>query len=200
MRSVKTAAADAGIRRRSSFVRRRRRDRRGLGILNGFLCGAGGPLFLNGYLGLRRFFGRGLGRYLLKLYRYAAGCCGVTRTGWPGGDGISWIWRSLAMRDEFIVAGSTGPRRNIWRHAAGPTRPIIGNGAGESAARSEHRTENEQDCYRDVPLDDHLRHWIVEYAASLRRAALTIVFDRAHSFDHFHGLDIQGLDRATAVQ
>jgi hypothetical protein len=46
-----------------------------------------------------------------------------------------------------------------------------------------------------VPLDDHLCRWIVENAASLRRAALTIVFDRAHSFDHFHGLD-----RATAVQ
>jgi hypothetical protein len=89
-------------------------------------------------------------------------------------------------------------------------RPIIGDSAGESAARSEHRTESEQDYYRDVPLDDHLIRWIAENAASLRRAALTIVFDSAHSFDHFqdldlHGLDLQdldpqGLDRATAVQ
>jgi hypothetical protein len=200
MRSVKTAAADAGIRRRLSFVRRRRRDRRGLGILNGFLCGAGGPLFLNGFLGLRRFFGRGLGRYLLKLYRYAAGCRRLAGAGRPRGDGIGRVWPGLAVGDEFVIARSAGPRRNIRRHAAGPTRPIIGNISGESATRSEHRTESEQDCYRDVPLDDHLRHWIVEYAASLRRAALTIVFDRAHSFDHFHGLDIQGLDRATAVQ
>jgi hypothetical protein len=164
-------------------------------VLDGFLRGAGNLLFLSRFVALSRFFGRGLGRYLLKFYRYAAGCRGIACTGWPGGDGIGRILHSLAVRDEFIIAGGAGPRRNIRRHAAGPMWPIIGNAPCESAARSEHRTENEQDCYRDVPLADHLFRWIVEIAASLCRAALTIVFDRAHSFDHFHGLD-----RAKAVQ
>jgi hypothetical protein len=195
MRSVKTAATNAGIRRRLIVARRSRRDGSRLRILDGFFRGAGGLLCLSGLLVLSRFFGRGLGRYLLKFYRYAAGCRGVARTGWPGSDGTGWILHGLAVRDEFIIAGSAGPWRNIRRHAAGPMRPIIGNGPRESAARSEHRTESEQNGYRDVPLDDHLCRWIVERAASLRRAVLTIVFDRAHSFDHFHGLD-----RATAVQ
>jgi hypothetical protein len=192
MRSVKTAATKAGIGRRSIIVRRSRRDGRGLRVLDRFLRGAGDLLFLSGSVVLSRFFGRG--RYLLKFYRYAASRR-FARTGWPGGDGISWILDSLAVSDEFIIAGSARPRRNIRRHTAGPTRPIIGHIPGETAARSEHRTEGEQDCYRDVPLDDHLCRWIVERAGSLCRAALTIVFDRAHSFDHFHGLD-----RATAVQ
>jgi hypothetical protein len=196
MRLVKTAAADAGIRRRLTIAGRTRRDGGGLGILNGFLRSTGGPLFLNGLLVLSRFFGRGLGRYLLKFYRYAAGCRRVARTGWPGGDGIGRVWRSLAVGDELVIAGSAGPRRNIRWHAAGPTRPIIGNISGKSTARPEHRTESEQDCNRDVPLDDHLSHWIVEYAQSLRRAALTIVFDRAHA--QFHGRS-HGFDRAPVV-
>jgi hypothetical protein len=33
-----------------------------------------------------------------------------------------------------------------------------------------------------MPPDDHLCRWIVERAASLRRTALTIVFDRADVF------------------
>lgn len=200
MRSVKTAAADAGIRRRLIIGRLSRTDGRSLRILDRFLRDAGGPLFLRGLFVLSRFLGRGLGRYLLKFYRYAAGRRRLADTGWPRGDGIGRVGRALAMGYEFVVAGSAGPRRNIRRHAAGPVRPIIGNTAGESAARSEHRTETEQDCHRDVPLDDHLCRWIADYAASLRRAALTIVFDRAHSFDHFQSLDLQGLDRATAVQ
>jgi hypothetical protein len=194
MRSVKTAATNAGIGRRLIIVRRSRWDGRGLRVLDGFLRGTGDLPFLSGFVVLSRFFGRGRGRYLLKFYRYAASRR-FARTGWPGGDGISWILHSLAVSDEFIIAGSAGPRRNIRRHAAGPTRPIIGHIPGETAARSEHRTESEQDCYRDVPLGDHLCRWIVKRAANLRRAALTIVFDRTHSFDYFHGFD-----RMTAVQ
>jgi hypothetical protein len=189
MRLVKTAAANAGIRRRLT-VARRRRDSPGLRILNGFLRGTGRLLFRN------RLLRRGRGRYLLKLYRHAAGRRRVGRSGRPRGDGISRVLHSLAVRDEFIIAGSAGPRRNVRRHAAGPTRPIIGDIPGESAARPEHRTESEQDCYRDVPLDDHLSRWIVESAASLRRAALTIVFDRAHAQFHGHS---HGFDRAAVV-
>ena len=196
MRSVKTAATDAGIRRRLIIVRRSRRDGRSLRILDGFLRGAGGPLFLSGFACSEQVLWSRSGPVSAEILPVAAGCRGVARTGWPGGDGIGWILHSLAMRDEFIIAGSAGPRRNIRRHAAGPMRPIIGNGSpanplhdpsiGPRASRIATAM-----CRLTIICAVGLLNAPQAYAGR----PLTIVFDRAHSFDHFHGLD-----RVTAVQ
>jgi hypothetical protein len=91
------------------------------------------------------------------------------------------VLAGLPVGNEFVVARSARPRRNVIRHAAGPMRPMVGNIAGKlsaAAARPETRAETEHDRRRDASLDDHSCRRAVEPARKLPRAALIIRFDR----------------------
>jgi hypothetical protein len=144
------------------FICGRRRGGRGLGRGHRLRCGYG---VWRGRLGC-----------CARLYRSAGGSLLKGDCGWGSGHGCS-----SAVRNEFVVARSTRPRRHIGRHAAGPMRPVIGNKPRKpaiAATGGNGQAEGKHKDRYDGTLADHLRRNTAGSARNMHRASLTILSGR----------------------
>ncbi len=62
------------------------------------------------------------------------------------------VWRSLAVGNEFCIAGSARPWRHIGGQAAGPMRPVVGD---KATAAGETKSNSEESCRCNAPLEGH---------------------------------------------
>jgi hypothetical protein len=86
-----------------------------------------------------------------------------------------------AMRDEFIIAWSPGPRRRVFRQTPGPMRPMVGHIArkltlvGTAGARRKCERQTKRVRHRNKAPYVHVVRCAAKNALSLHRPQLTIL-------------------------
>jgi hypothetical protein len=88
------------------------------------------------------------------------------------------ILRGLTMRNEFIIARRSRPRRRIGRQPTGPMRPVIGDIAGKRTTGAERCAKPQHNAWGNEPFDNHDGRRVVGPARRVHRAPLTILSDR----------------------